>query len=199
MKFNTEKEFRDAFAFEFYEKIGVEDDKDIDELKFLDLYLQVAECKKIRLGYKRELFLFPDYDKQIYVADIIELFRQLNMLARSLEIPALFHLVGHEHVLQFLQTSIDIRKINFAPTHYIQTNFGVMNTLTKERVKDEEVGLFTSVHRIDKFIFKEANTEIEKLFSFLANHDIDTMIDLYTIAYFTLLGYGFEHMTFVTG
>jgi hypothetical protein len=198
MKFSNSKEFKDAFAFEFYEQIGVEENKDIDHLRFLDLYLQVAECKKIRLGYRREIFLFPDYDKQIYVADIVELFRQLNMLARSLEIPALFHLVENDYILKFLQTSTDIRKITFAPTHYIQTNLGVMNTLTKELVK-EEAGLFTNVHQIDKFEFKKANKKIMKLFSLLANQDIDTTIDLYTIAYFTLLGYGFEHMTFVTG
>lgn len=120
------------------------------------------------------------------------------MLARSLEIPALFHLVENDYILKFLQTSTDIRKIDFAPTYYIQTNFGVMNTLTKELVK-EEVGLFTTVHQIDKFEFKKANKKIMKLFSLLANQDIDTTIDLYTIAYFTLLGYGFEHMTFVTG
>lgn len=39
MKFSNSKEFKDAFAFEFYEQIGVEENKDIDHLRFLDLYL----------------------------------------------------------------------------------------------------------------------------------------------------------------
>lgn len=132
MKFKNNSEFRDAFnelsSIVFY-------DKQVDAYEFLDLYLQVAECKKIVFSRSQEIFLFPDYDKQIYETGIEELFKRLDQLAKDCNIPSILQMYTEQQVLVMLKASSSIKEAEFAPRHLIQTNRGVIDTITRKKSK----------------------------------------------------------------
>lgn len=199
MKFNTEKEFKDAFAFEFYEQFGVERNDVINEYAFLDLYLRIAECKKIVFSRSQEIFLFPDYGKQIYEPGIDSLFKQLDRLIQDCGIPQILHLFSETQLLTILRASSSIEETDFASRYLIQTNHGIINTITRKKVKDDVDGVFTATHQIDKPELSKAHPIIKELFESIANRDTTVMKQLYMIAYLTLIGHGCEHLTLLTG
>lgn len=200
MKFSNSKEFKDAFSEALCDKLSkLRKNKELDEYEFLDVYLQVAECKKIRLGNKREIFLFPDYDKQIYKPDIDMLFKQISMLTNECNMQPIIHLYKELQVLSVLSSHPKVEESDFASRYQIHTNLGVINTLTGKRLKNNIDGVFTATHQIDKISFSSSHHYIEMLFESIANHDLDALKELYVVAYLTLIGYGHEHITFVTG
>lgn len=196
MKFKNNSEFRDAFnelsSIVFY-------DKQIDAYEFLDLYLQVAECKKIVFSRSQEIFLFPDYDKQIYETGIEELFKRLDQLAKDCNIPSILQMYTEQQVLVMLKASSSIKEEEFAPRHLIQTNRGIIDTITRKKVETDIDGAFTAAHQIDKIEFDDAHSGIEMLFTLIANHNLEIVKQLYAIAYLTLIGHGCEHLTLLTG
>lgn len=200
MKFSNSKEFKAAFSEALCNKLSkLRKNKELDEYEFLDIYLQVAECKKIRLGNKREIFLFPDYDKQIYKPDIDMLFKQISMLTNECNTQPIIHLYKELQVLSVLSSHPNIEEADFAPNHQIHTNLGVIHTRTGKRLKNNIDGVFTATHQIDKISFSDAHQDIEMLFESIANHDLEVLQELYVVAYLTLIGYGHEHITFITG
>jgi len=201
MKFKTNKEFRDAFAFECYERLGVTYNEDESlELKFLDLYLQIAECKKILLSNQRYLICVPNYDTQLYDVGIYALIRQLQKLSELCNYPRLEYWYKIGLVEQFASASERVIEAKRPPCNLILTNQGVLDVFANTFAYDSGEYVFTTRHYIGETQFKrKSNQAISKLFKLLANDDPDTLKQLYAIAYFTVLGQGNEHITFLTG
>lgn len=201
MKFSNGKEFRNAFIEAFHETAYMPNgDRELSEYEFLDVYLQVAECKRVLLRNQQYQLYVPNYDTQLYEVGFRALLKQLYALSELCNYTLVASWYKSFPMIEILESSIYVQESQLPDFNLILTNQGVLDVFTKEIVECSEDQIFTTLHYIGETSLRnQSYRKIEELFKVIAGNDKQLLKQLYLIAYYTLLGQGNEHITFLTG
>lgn len=178
----------------------IERGRDLTEYEFLVVYLRRSDCKKVMFSHNKCIFFFPDYDTQTYSSDVNALFTQLQKASSAYT--NLWHssLYDVSEVERILRVSSYVEQAQFAPSHMIQTNKGILDTYKNEFVdKLPSKYIFTSNHYLDDLTTHSMNKQISQLLTAIAGDDYELLQSMYLIMYLTLTGQGQQHVTFLTG
>ena len=201
MKFKTNKEFRDTFIEAFHETSNTPNgDRELSEYEFLDVYLQVAECKRVLLRNQQYQLYVPNYDTQLYEVGFRALLKQLYALSELCNYTLVASWYKSFPMIEILESSIYVQESQLPDFNLILTNQGVLDVFTKEITELSDDQIFTTLHYIGETSLRnQSYRKIEELFKVIAGNDKQLLKQIYLIAYYTLLGQGNEHITFLTG
>lgn len=199
MRYSSHQQFMKELSRDIKEE-RVARGRDLTEYEFLVVYLRRSDCKKVVFSHNKCIFFFPDYDTQTYESGVNALFTQLQKASSAYT--KLWHSSLYDvlEVERILKVSTYIESAQFAPSHMIQTNKGVLDTYKNEFVnKLPSKYIFTSNHYLDDLTTHSMNKQISQLLTAIAGDDYELLQSMYLIMYLTLTGQGQQRITFLTG
>lgn len=195
-KYASNKEFFEALKPEIIKAQETHLRKRLTGEQLVEPYLAVAECKRLQLTEDQYIILYPDYDKQIYVANDNFLPKIIFKIGHKFGFKTRLKLKELPNILAGEFTSEDlVQQITLPESGLIEVNNGLIyNAYSRTIVNRNPDHYYHVSYDIDPFaqLNKDSNYQkaVEHLYHTWAGGDSEKVQVLKLLTYLAVLGYG---------